>query len=160
MPEADQQEVAKDAVELANRLQCGVAFPRGQRADRQSVTSEQAAEAISALISCIKHRETVISVTKRVRPELRITMYVMDNDPYPPEQVLAPLICQQCCWRDPDHQNAVRFQVFLDNSYKCVEVLLLSPQGVSTAKRKARHGYILAYSAKRRASYNNMRCDS
>jgi hypothetical protein len=157
MPEADQQEVAKDAVELANRLQCGVAFPRGQRADRQSVTSEQAAEAISALISCIKHRETVISVTKRVRPELRITMYVMDNDPYPPEQVLAPLICQQCCWRDPDHQNAVRFQVFLDNSYKCVEVLLLSPQGVSTAKRKARHGYILAYSAKRRASYNNMR---
>ena len=61
--------------------------------------------------------------------EYRISMYVMDNDPYQPEQVLAPLICQQCCWRDPDHQNAVRFQVFLDNSYKCVEVILLSPQG-------------------------------
>lgn len=59
----------------------------------------------------------------------RIAMYVMDNDPFPPEQALAPLLCQQCCWKDPDQQNAVRFQVFVDGSYKCVEVSFLSPQG-------------------------------
>ena len=113
------------------------------------MTSEQAKEALGSLISCIKHRETFISVTKRVEAELRqvepnseplillfssfrLAMYVMDNDPYPVDQIMGPLLRHQCCWRDPDETNVVKMQVWIEGGYRCVEVTLLSPQGKKT----------------------------
>lgn len=80
----------------------------------------------------------------------RIIMCMFCGDPYSVENVLGPLISHQCCFLSGD--RSIILETFLDDSKRKVEVIVSSFHGANAFREELVHGFILVYSAKRRAS--------
>jgi hypothetical protein len=77
-------------------------------------------------------------------------MCMFCGDPYSVENVLGPLISHQCCFLSGD--RSIILETFLDDSKRKVEVIVSSFHGANAFREELVHGFILVYSAKRRAS--------
>ncbi len=88
----------------------------------------------------------------------RILMCFMCGDPFDVELPLSPLLNHQCCYVTSDEYPTITLETYLDTSKRRVEVTLLSYHAASLVQGEFLfNGYILVYSAKRRASLSTLR---
>ena len=82
----------------------------------------------------------------------------MCGDPFDVEMPMSPLLNHQCCYVTSDDYPTITLETYLDSSKRRVEVTLLSYHGAKLVKEEILYnGYILVYSAKRRASLSALR---
>ncbi|KAG6464644.1 hypothetical protein O3G_MSEX014645 [Manduca sexta] len=72
------------------------------------------------------------------------------DDPYSPERVLSPLLLHRNCFLTGD--RSIVIETFLGDSKRKVEVIISSFHGATQFREELIHGFILIYSAKRKAS--------
>lgn len=120
----------------------------------QRFTPALIAEAMGQLIQCIQHRAVFLNVYQSIlecsEPDIRIIMCMFCGDPYSVENILGPLLSHQCCFLSGD--RSIILETFLDDSKRKVEVIVSSFHGANAFREELVHGFILVYSAKRRAS--------
>ena len=82
-------------------------------------------------------------------------MCFMCGDDFSVDLPLAPLLNHQCCFVNSDRSEkypTVTLETYLDNSKRKVEVTVLSYHSATRVQDALFHGYILIYSARRKAS--------
>lgn len=72
------------------------------------------------------------------------------GDPFSVENVLAPLLSHQCCFLSGE--RSIILETFLGDSKRKVEVIISSFHGANAFRDELVHGFVLVYSAKRKAS--------
>ncbi|KPJ14685.1 Rho GTPase-activating protein 190 [Papilio machaon] len=82
--------------------------------------------------------------------DIRIMVCMFCDDPYSPERVLGPLLGHRACFLTGD--RSIVIETFLGDSKRKVEVIISSFHGASQFREELIHGFILIYSAKRKAS--------
>ncbi|KAG7297034.1 hypothetical protein JYU34_019959, partial [Plutella xylostella] len=82
--------------------------------------------------------------------DIRIMVCMFCDDPYSPERVLSPLLSHRACFLTGD--RSVVLETFLGDSKRKVEVIISSFHGANQFREELIHGFILIYSAKRKAS--------
>ncbi|KAK7491424.1 hypothetical protein BaRGS_00017253 [Batillaria attramentaria] len=93
-----------------------------------------------------------------LHPPIRICMCVMCGDPFPLEVPLGPLLNSEGLRVGPENPYAVTLQAYLESHRQQVEVEVTSYHGrPPVPERTILHGYILVYSAQRRASLATLR---
>lgn len=79
----------------------------------------------------------------------------MCADPYSLELVLQPFLAMQTCHVvTNDRYHVIQFDTFIADTKKKVEVILASYHEALLLREEFCHGYIMVYSAKRKASYS------
>ena len=86
----------------------------------------------------------------------RILMCFMCGDDINLSYLLSPLLSHQCCYVTSDKFPTVTLETYLGDSKRKVEVVVTSYHGASVIQDSLYHGYILVYSAKRKASLRTM----
>ncbi|XP_047740422.1 rho GTPase-activating protein 190 isoform X3 [Hyalella azteca] len=168
-----QHALHQEGTSLAQSLQCsfvdaGSASETGDGNAREDgegdVTGEGSQEldrsivnrSIRKLVTSIHHRTTSLSLFQSVTlqaqacPDIRVIMCVLCGDPYSLEAVLNPLLSSPLCV--PAGDRTLQIHSFLDESKRVVEVCVSSYHGALAFREELVHGFILVYSAKRRAS--------
>ena len=84
-------------------------------------------------------------------------MCFMCGDNFQVDLPLAPLLNHQCCYVTSDKFPTITLETYLDDSKRKVEVTVTSYHGGTQVRDDLYHGYILVYSAKRKASLANLR---
>ncbi|KAL1483186.1 hypothetical protein MTO96_033370 [Rhipicephalus appendiculatus] len=84
------------------------------------------------------------------RPDLRLLLCMLCGDPYAPEHVLAPLLAHPGSVATGPH--CLSLETFLGSSKRSVQVRLASYHEASAYRDHLLHGFVLVYSAQRRAS--------
>ena len=85
-------------------------------------------------------------------------MCFMCGDPFDVGLPLSPLLNHQCCYVTSDEFPTITLETYLDASKRRVEVTLLSYHAATLVQEdNLFNGYILIYSAKRRASLSTLR---
>ncbi|KAF2348819.1 hypothetical protein FHG87_020426 [Trinorchestia longiramus] len=85
-------------------------------------------------------------------------MCVLCGDPYSLEAVLSPLLASPLCV--PAGDRTLQIHSFLDESKRVVEVSVSSYHGAHAFREELVHGFILVYSAKRKASLSALKAFS
>ena len=89
---------------------------------------------------------------------IRVLMCFMCGDSFSLELPLAPLLNHQCCYVTSDKHPTITLETYLDESKRKVEVTLSSYHNATyIVQDELYHGYVLVYSAKRRASLATLR---
>ena len=70
--------------------------------------------------------------------------------------LLTPLLSHQCCFVTSDKFPTITLETYLGDSKRKVEVVVTSYHGASVIQDSLYHGFILVYSAKRKASLRTM----
>ena len=84
-------------------------------------------------------------------------MCLMCGDTFSAEVPLGPLLHHQCCYVTSDKFPTLTLETYLGDSKRKVEVSTVSYHGGYILREGLFHGYILVYSAKRRASLEAMK---
>lgn len=87
----------------------------------------------------------------------RILMCFMCGDGFSVELPLAPLLNHQFCFVTSDEYATMTLETYLDESKRKVEVTATSYHGASQFKDCLYHGYVLVYSARRKASLASLK---
>nr|XP_032525041.1 rho GTPase-activating protein 190 [Danaus plexippus plexippus] len=82
--------------------------------------------------------------------DIRVMVCMFCDDPYSPERALGPLLQHRACFLTGD--RSILIETFLGDSKRKVEVIISSFHGASQFREELIHGFILIYSAKRKAS--------
>ncbi|XP_033638413.1 rho GTPase-activating protein 5-like isoform X3 [Asterias rubens] len=90
-------------------------------------------------------------------PILRIGMALMCGDQNLPDLVLGPIISNDTCCRDMDLKQTVNIDMFLNTVKRRVSIEITSFHQANLYTQDVHHGYILVYSAKRRASFETLK---
>ncbi|PVD34051.1 hypothetical protein C0Q70_05313 [Pomacea canaliculata] len=101
---------------------------------------------------------TIIGLESSSQCPLRITMCIMCGDPFPLKVPLGPLLKSEGLQIGPENPYSLTLQAYLESHRQPVEVEVTSYHGrPPLSYRSPKHGYILVYSAQRRASMNTLR---
>ena len=84
-------------------------------------------------------------------------MCFMCGDAFKVELPLGPLLNHQCCYVTSDKFPTITLETYLGDSKRKVEVTVVSYHGASVLKDALYHGYILVFSARRKASLATLR---
>uniref|UniRef100_UPI00358ECC56 rho GTPase-activating protein 5-like n=1 Tax=Myxine glutinosa TaxID=7769 RepID=UPI00358ECC56 len=94
-----------------------------------------------------------MSMRFEYEPDIRIGMCVMCGDPYNVDLVLTPFLESQFCLNPQSGQNdSLVLEMFLGARRKRIKITVSSYHTATLNRSNVFHGYILVYSAKRRAS--------
>ncbi|XP_022207896.1 rho GTPase-activating protein 190 isoform X1 [Nilaparvata lugens] len=139
---------------LADSLQCPfIDVSLEDVGPDQRFNSALVANALRQLVQSIRHRAGFIHVYQSVmdsEPDIRIIMCMFCGDPYSVENVLGPLLSHQCCFLSGE--RSIILETYLGTSKRKVEVIISSFHGANAFREELVHGFILVYSAKRKAS--------
>nr|XP_018903141.1 PREDICTED: rho GTPase-activating protein 190 isoform X3 [Bemisia tabaci] len=141
---------------LADSLQCPfIDVSLEAMTDNRRLSPQLVASALRQLIQSIRHRAGFLNsyqhaVVECSEPDIRIIMCVFCGDPYSLENVVGPLLNHQCCFLSGD--RSIILETFLGTSKRKVEVIISSYHGANAFREELVHGFILVYSAKRKAS--------
>lgn len=140
----------------------------------QTTPEQLVSDALHQLVQSIHHRAGFLtiyqSVIECVEPDIRyvlkgyhifyssftfsficrIIMCMFCGDPFSVENVLAPLLSHQCCFLSGE--RSIILETFLGDSKRKVEVIISSFHGANAFRDELVHGFVLVYSAKRKAS--------
>ncbi|KAK1893630.1 Rho GTPase-activating protein 5 [Dissostichus eleginoides] len=148
--------------QLANKLQCtfvdipSVAFPR-------KFTEFQVKQGLRAVLEGLKHNFDVLaplpSIKDMSETDLRIVMCAMCWDPFSVDLILSPFLDSHCCSAgQPGQSNTLILDKIIGDSRRRIQVTVLSYHtAIGVRKDELVHGYILVYSAKRKASMATLR---
>ncbi|XP_056446318.1 rho GTPase-activating protein 5 [Gadus chalcogrammus] len=148
--------------QLANKLQCTfVDIPSG--AFPRKFNEQQVKQALRAVLEGLKHNSDVLSPLPSIKDmsetDLRIVMCAMCWDPFSVDLILSPFLDSQCCSAgQPGQGNTLVLDKIIGDTRRRIQVTVLSyHSSIGVRKDELVHGYILVYSAKRKASMATLR---
>ncbi|XP_074660547.1 rho GTPase-activating protein 190-like [Tubulanus polymorphus] len=144
---------------LADRLQCPfIDFHSALVLENHKRFHEsQVKRCVNLLLDSIKHRSSFVELMRcgHWDPDMRVVMCLMCGDGYNMEVPLGPLLAHQCCsvTIGNNGRNTVHVEAYLGDGKRKIDVNVTSYHGASSlVNMELFHGYILVYSAKRKAS--------
>uniref|UniRef100_UPI00398E596B rho GTPase-activating protein 5 isoform X1 n=1 Tax=Pristiophorus japonicus TaxID=55135 RepID=UPI00398E596B len=148
--------------QLANKLQCPfVDVPSGTYT--RKFHEFQIKQALRGLLEALKHNLNVVSPMPSIKDlseaDLRIVMCAMCGDPFNVDLILSPFLESQfCSAAQPGHNNSLLLEKIIGEKRKRIQITILSyHSSICVRKDELVHGYILVYSAKRKASMAMLR---
>ncbi|KAM6973651.1 rho GTPase-activating protein 5 isoform 1-T2 [Aplochiton taeniatus] len=148
--------------QLANKLQCTfVDIPSG--AFPRKFNEFQIKQALRGVLEGVKHHLDVSSPMPSIKDmsetDLRIVMCAMCGDPFSVDLVLSPFLDSHACSAgQPGQSNTLVLDKIIGDSRRRIQVTVLSyHSSIGIRKDELVHGYILVYSAKRKASMAMLR---
>ncbi|KAH9518727.1 hypothetical protein Btru_006096 [Bulinus truncatus] len=119
---------------------------------------------IAALLTVIRGCSPGLNswyLSDQFEPDIRLSMCLMCGDPFQLELPLGPLLNHDMCRVLADTPYCITLDLFLEaTSKQKVEIEVASYHGGNRLHQGLFHGYILVYSAKRRASLATLRAFS
>ncbi|KAJ0009210.1 hypothetical protein NQD34_016625 [Periophthalmus magnuspinnatus] len=150
--------------QLANKLQCtfvDLVVPSG--AFPRKFTEFQIKQGLRAVLDNMKHNFDFLAPLPSIKDmsemDLRIVMCAMCWDPFSVDLILSPFLDSHCCSAGPaGHSNSLILDKILGETRRRIQVTVLSyHSAIGVRKDELVHGYILVYSAKRKASMATLR---
>ncbi|KAK0148079.1 Rho GTPase-activating protein 5 [Merluccius polli] len=148
--------------QLANKLQCTfVDIPSG--AFPRKFNEHQIKQGLRAVLEGLKHNSEVLSPLPSIKDisetDLRIVMCAMCWDPFSVDLILSPFLDSQCCSAgQPGQSNTLILDKIIGDTRRRIQVTVLSyHSSIGVRRDELVHGYILVYSAKRKASMATLR---
>ncbi|XP_030629114.1 rho GTPase-activating protein 5 [Chanos chanos] len=148
--------------QLANKLQCTfVDIPSGTFP--RKFNESQIKQALRAVLEGLKHNFDVMcpapSIKDLSETDLRIVMCAMCGDPFSVDLILSPFLdSHSCSAGQPGQSNTLILDKIIGDSRRRIQVTVLSyHSSIGIRKDELVHGYILVYSAKRKASMAMLR---
>ncbi|XP_031562663.1 rho GTPase-activating protein 5-like isoform X2 [Actinia tenebrosa] len=142
--------------DLAKRF--GASFidiPLARFSRDKMIHETQVVDAMRILVEDIKQQARTLNSTDDIRDsesDLRIMLCAMCGDSYPVELIFGPLLHHQACWRSPTQPDTIILETYVGFVKRRVQIKLTSYHRAYTLNDQMFHGYILVYSAKRKAS--------
>ncbi|KAF3845506.1 hypothetical protein F7725_008669 [Dissostichus mawsoni] len=139
--------------QLANKLQCtfvdipSVAFPR-------KFTEFQVKQGLRAVLEGLKHNFDVLAPLPSIKDMSETDLRIVIVD-----LILSPFLDSHCCSAgQPGQSNTLILDKIIGDSRRRIQVTVLSYHtAIGVRKDELVHGYILVYSAKRKASMATLR---
>lgn len=148
--------------QLANKLQCTfIDMPTGTFP--RKFNESQIKQALRAVLEGLKHNfdglSTIPSIKDLSETDLRIVMCAMCGDPFSVDLILSPFLdSHSCSAGQPGQNNTLFLDKIIGDSRRRIQVTVLSyHSSIGIRKDELVHGYILVYSAKRKASMAMLR---
>ncbi|KAM6358306.1 rho GTPase-activating protein 5 isoform 2-T2 [Alca torda] len=148
--------------QLANKLQCPfVDVPAGTYPRKFNET--QIKQALRGVLEAVKHNFDVVSPVPAIKDlseaDLRIVMCAMCGDPFSVDLILSPFLdSHSCSAAQAGQNNSVMLDKIIGEKRRRIQITILSyHSSIGVRKDELVHGYILVYSAKRKASMGMLR---
>ncbi|XP_022835664.1 rho GTPase-activating protein 190 [Spodoptera litura] len=135
---------------LADNLHCSYMEASVNELGTEALTSDAVQELVRANREKASYAHLYRDVIVCFDSDIRIMVCMFCDDPYSPERVLSPLLLHRACFLTGD--RSIVIETFLGDSKRKVEVIISSFHGASQFREELIHGFILIYSAKRKAS--------
>ncbi|XP_014746616.1 PREDICTED: LOW QUALITY PROTEIN: rho GTPase-activating protein 5 [Sturnus vulgaris] len=148
--------------QLANKLQCPfVDVPAGTYP--RKFNEAQIKQALRGVLEAVKHNFDVVSPVPTIKDlseaDLRIVMCAMCGDPFSVDLILSPFLeSHSCSAAQAGHNNSLMLDKIIGEKRRRIQITILSyHSSIGVRKDELVHGYILVYSAKRKASMGMLR---
>ncbi|KAG5265593.1 hypothetical protein AALO_G00244200 [Alosa alosa] len=147
--------------QLANKLQCTfIDIPSGTFP--RKFNESQIKQALRSVLDGLKHNFDVSpmpSIKDLSETDLRIVMCAMCGDPFSVDLILSPFLdSHSCSAGQPGQSNTLILDKIIGDSRRRIQVTVLSyHSSIGIRKDELVHGYILVYSARRKASMAMLR---
>lgn len=148
--------------QLANKLQCTfIDMPSGTFP--RKFNESQIKQALRAVLEGLKHNFDLMNPMPSIKDlsetDLRIVMCAMCGDPFSVDLILSPFLdSHSCSAGQPGQSNTLYLDKIIGDSRRRIQVTVLSyHSSIGIRKDELVHGYILVYSAKRKASMAMLR---
>ncbi|XP_009885246.1 PREDICTED: LOW QUALITY PROTEIN: rho GTPase-activating protein 5 [Charadrius vociferus] len=148
--------------QLANKLQCPfVDVPAGTYPRKFNET--QIKQALRGVLEAVKHNFDVVSPVPAIKDlseaDLRIVMCAMCGDPFSVDLILSPFLdSHSCSAAQAGQNNSLMLDKIIGEKRRRIQITILSyHSSIGVRKDELVHGYILVYSAKRKASMGMLR---
>ncbi|XP_050409966.1 rho GTPase-activating protein 190 isoform X3 [Patella vulgata] len=142
---------------LARRLHGEfVDIPEEEMEGEKSFSIKQVHQAIQSVIQQGRNSLGGWLLSDQIEPDIRIAMCMMCGDPLPVEIPLGPLLYNENCQVSRNSPNTINIDSFLDCGKQKIEIEISPNHGGGSLQQGIFHGYILVYSAKRRASLSTL----
>ncbi|XP_052745228.1 rho GTPase-activating protein 190 isoform X1 [Bicyclus anynana] len=149
----DKKEIARlqeEGQNLADNLHCSYMEASVSELGTEALTADAIQELIRANREKASYAHLYRDLIVCFDADIRIMVCMFCDDPYSPERVLSPLLLHRACFLTGD--RSILIETFLGDSKRKVEVIISSFHGASQFREELIHGFILIYSAKRKAS--------
>ncbi|NXC92804.1 RHG05 protein, partial [Certhia familiaris] len=148
--------------QLANKLQCPfVDVPAGTYP--RKFNEAQIKQALRGVLEAVKHNFDVVSPVPTIKDlseaDLRIVMCAMCGDPFSVDLILSPFLdSHSCSAAQAGQNNSLMLDKIIGEKRRRIQITILSyHSSIGVRKDELVHGYILVYSAKRKASMGMLR---
>lgn len=153
-------QLRKEGQELASRYNATfIDLPVARFSHGKMIHETQVVDAMRGLVENLKQQaRTNLSIEdlKDSDPDLKIMLCAMCGDPYPVELILGPLLHHQNCWRSSNRPDTIILETYLGFDKRRVQITLTSYHRAYSLNYQMYHGYILVYSAIRKASLGTL----
>ncbi|XP_028025613.1 rho GTPase-activating protein 190 isoform X1 [Bombyx mandarina] len=149
----DKKELARlqeEGQNLADNLHCSYMEASIGELGTEALTREAVQELVRANRDKASYAHLYRDVIVCFDSDIRIMVCMFCDDPYSAERVLSPFLSHRGCFLTGD--RSLLIETFLGDSKRKVEVIISSFHGASQFREELIHGFILIYSAKRKAS--------
>ncbi|XP_026317332.1 rho GTPase-activating protein 190 [Hyposmocoma kahamanoa] len=149
----DKKEITRlqeDGQNLADNLHCSYMEATINELGTEALTADAIQELIRANRDKASYAHLYRDLIVCFDSDIRIMVCMFCDDPFSPERVLSPLLSHRACFLTGD--RSIVIETFLGDSKRKVEVIITSYHGASQFREELIHGFILIYSAKRKAS--------
>ncbi|KAL0859586.1 hypothetical protein ABMA27_010721 [Loxostege sticticalis] len=149
----DKKELARlqeEGQNLADNLHCSYMEASVNELGTEALTSDAIQELVRANREKASYAHLYRDLIVCFDSDIRIMVCMFCDDPYSPERVLSPLLLHKACFLTGD--RSIVIETFLGDSKRKVEVIISSFHGATQFREELIHGFILIYSAKRKAS--------
>lgn len=148
--DSDAELLRTEGQQLADMLHCfyvdtSLNFYHHRQSQRQNYIDD----IINHLIECIRSEKYGDSYASD-GPDVRIIMCMFCGDPYSVEGILNSLMSEPSCVFSGDRSITLEF--FIGEHKRKIEIIISSYHGANAFRDELVHGFILLYSAKRKAS--------
>ncbi|XP_048580829.1 rho GTPase-activating protein 5-like isoform X3 [Nematostella vectensis] len=153
-------QLRRRGADLAERYGASfVDIPLARYARDKIIHDTQIVDAMRNLVEDMKQQARKLSSCDDIgdaEPDLRIMLCAMCGDPYPVELIFGPLLHHQSCWRSPTSPDTIILETFVGFEKRRVQITLTSYHRAYSLNYQMFHGYILVYSAIRKASLETL----
>ncbi|KAK2568305.1 Rho GTPase-activating protein 5 [Acropora cervicornis] len=154
-------QLRKEGQELCARYNATfIDLPVARFSPGKTIHETQVVDAMRGLLESLKQQVRANLSTEDLKdsePDIKIMLCAMCGDPYPVELILGPLLHHQNCWRSSTRPDTIILETYLGFDKKRVQITLTSYHRAYTLNyQNMYHGYILVYSAIRKASLGTL----
>ncbi|XP_064602991.1 rho GTPase-activating protein 35-like isoform X2 [Liolophura sinensis] len=159
LSKADQDFLEEEGRQLAKKLHSDfINIPVSEPlTEGKAFYMEQIEQALQSVISGRNCSHVPQDCVDSSDADIRVAICMMCGDPYSVEIPLGPLLSHEFCRISSDSDCSISLETYLDYCKQKVQVTFLSYHGASMRKNDIYHGYILVYSAHRKASLATMK---
>ncbi|XP_073958582.1 rho GTPase-activating protein 190 [Choristoneura fumiferana] len=150
MDKKELMRLQEEGQNLADNLHCSYMEASVNELGTEALTSDAIQELIRANREKASYAHLYRDLIVCFDSDIRIMVCMFCDDPYSPERVLSPLLLHRACFLTGD--RSIVIETFLGDSKRKVEVIISSFHGATQFREELIHGFILIYSAKRKAS--------